>query len=114
MYIPNIADLEYLNSEPEMNDFMRRVGINLVLKWQEFGYELHLSRQVIQRIQADNERQSSALAFVREVFHAWTVLTSGRLTWAEIIRALQSPTVNEVDCAREVQSYLRTKHQESH
>ena len=92
---------------------MRQVGIYLVLKWQDFGYELGLPEHTIRRIQAEYERQSSAYAFPRAVFQEWSqhcVYHPHLFTWAEIIRALESPMVRESDCARRLQTFLLNRY----
>ena len=100
-----------MQSEPELSRFMEQVAARSS-KWRELGQELGLPRTSLATIAIDNIADSATakdkhFKHFQAIFEERTKMKMKKpFTWAEIIQALKSPNVGEVELAESLKDSL--------
>ena len=82
-----------------MSVLANRVAVVIPHQWKKVAVQLELSRGKIKAIQKDEDDSSDRFMAVMD---HWEQSLSKPFTWATLVSALQSPSVNETTLADEL------------
>ena len=96
-----------LESEPELSDLMNEVASKVSAKWKEISIQLGLTLDDQQHfIDATSGDPKQCFTFV---FTVWKSSATRPYTWSTVIKALESPAVNEMRLAQELRTKLQSE-----
>ena len=82
-----------------MSVLANRVAAVIPDKWKKVAIQLELKEGVIRAIQKDEDDSFDRFM---AVMYKWEQTLSKPFTWATLVSALQSPSVNEISLAEEL------------
>ena len=92
-----------LASEPQLSDLMNEVASKVSAKWKEISIQLGLTPSDQESFMASTP--NDPIQCFTSVFRVWKNQETRPYTWSTVIKALESPAVDEMRLAQE----LRTK-----
>ena len=96
--------LSDLSKPPELRDFLNQVASNAKDKWRMVGLALDIKQHQLNTI---SDKFQNPILCYSEVFTAWENREDPALfTWATIVKALESPIVEEKKLAKIVVDWL--------
>ena len=95
-----------LESEPQLSDLMNEVASKVLAKWKEISIQLGLTlndQKYFMELTLGDPKQCFTF-----VFTVWKNRATKPYTWSTVIRALESPAVDEMRLAQELRTKLQS------
>ena len=95
-----------LESEPELSDLMNEVASKVPAKWKQISIQLDLTPSDQECFMALSP--NDPLQCFTFVFKVWKSRAIRPYTWSTVIKALESPAVDEMRLAQELRTKLQS------
>ena len=95
-----------LTSEPELSDLMNEIASKVSTKWKEISIQLRLTlndQKYFMELTLGDPKQCFTF-----VFTVWKSRATRPYTWSTVIKALESPAVDEMRLAQELRTMLQS------
>ena len=95
-----------LESKPELSDLMNEVASKVPANWRQISIQLGLTPSDQECFMASTP--SDPLQCFTSVFRVWKSRATRLYTWSTVIKALESPAVDEMRLAQELRMKLQS------